>query len=716
MMKSYHYFFFFLLLLGGLPSLQAQQGVPYINEKLGIKTVFPKEEWVLFDRSIDEIKVLIYAPKDNLIPRFAILLMPQEGGIKSMSDRIQEVSSSAGNLYQQLSLNKRSLGGIEAEQLVYNLGQNKIIEFGIVRAPYYMIIQVAAPWDYWANENKALALEKIFNVFQWTGPVQNGNDFDQTSAEEIRKRRADQKQESFHITKHDIFVEVEPEKRSLKVEDTFTLTANENGAHKSQLYFSLPDIAFVNSLDKKHQVTWRWEKAKDEITGNLFLQVSPPLKKGQELTLQLKASADEYHFNLSQENSSEAIIWGQVNKESSFSSHIFYYPTDRENNAAVEMKLRVPKGYTAVGGGVFLQEREEEGGNIFSYQARRGLSFSLPFGFAIARYDKVEGKTKEGSVIEVYGFPQHRPQMEKFLTTLTHSASIFEELMGPLPFSRVAFAEVSSDQPETLSSLPGLILYSNFYAQKAAQVSFPNINVHNPQVTELFILFKEFSAQWLFSTLSCSHELLEGISAYANLLFVEKQSGRGAYNEGILFCQKTYMTGVEGAKDFAIANPQIFQSQAYRSIISCKTPVILDSLRLKMGDQKFFQAWKTFCSDKKSYPDCYEQMEKVFSREKGESLQIFFDQWFFQAGYPKIQLNWYQEKENLYIITQQTQKGPLFQLSGKIQVVYNDRQPMEQTISLDKNDEKHTFMIVTKGQVVEVRFAVEDTLLWDLVN
>jgi aminopeptidase N len=69
-----------------------------------------------------------------------------------------------------------------------------------------------------------------------------------------------------------------------------------------------------------------------------------------------------------------------------------------------------------------------------------------------------------------------------------------------------------------------------------------------------------------------------------------------------------------------------------------KSAFVFHLLRREIGDEPFWRGLKTFVSQYRNQPADWESIEEVFSRESGQQLRWFFEQWVEQPGAPMVSL------------------------------------------------------------------------------
>jgi aminopeptidase N len=84
-----------------------------------------------------------------------------------------------------------------------------------------------------------------------------------------------------------------------------------------------------------------------------------------------------------------------------------------------------------------------------------------------------------------------------------------------------------------------------------------------------------------------------------------------------------------------------------------KAAFVLHMLRIKIGDKAFFDGLKKYLQQG-AYGFAYTQdLKSILEAESGQDLTVFFNQWYYGEGYPKLQINWEQKGSKLTVTIDQ---------------------------------------------------------------
>ncbi len=669
-----------------IPSIPGEEEKIYNNPELGISFRLPGENWKLTDQSQGVAKVLIFSPKADLSTRCTVLYLPAMLLPEDLITREKQIKDILGEKYRRISYGKDTLGGKEANRLEYATQLTTTIEYGLKDKAFYLVFQLSAPDAAWQNQSIRKELEGIKASFRFTGEARlEPVAVDASTPAEVKARRLEagrKETPKFELTRHELAVQIDPAAHSLKARDRITIRSGKDGLSRIELYYT---VVTVDRVEPASRVTWETHDPGDKGgAGSLEISFRKPLHEGEEILLIVDTSSQDYIQHVEGGLVQEIAVVGQVREDCCFSSHILYYPLDQVNDAAMEISFTVPLGYTAVTGGSLMETRQEKDQAFFRYKTELRKPRALPFGFAVGRYVRLEAKSGSGLPLAVYGYPGEEKRIQQRLDVAVEAADLFEKMMGPLPFEGVRFVHVTPVKKEMGVSLPGLILISDMYFSDIEAVDISDGNLNRRDALSLLIVTDELSHQWNFYAVPLPNELAEGVSTFTNALFVEHRHGHDAYRKAIAFCRNAYQVSVKLNKDAAIADPRIYQTQAYRGIAFCKVPVVLDMLRTELGDEVFFAAWRKAFQHFDEKEDGYEILERSFSEVSGRDLTRFFDQWFFTPGCPEIAVAFSREGKDLAITIRQVQKGAPYYLTGDLLIRGKKGETFRRSVTLSE--------------------------------
>ncbi len=161
----------------------------------------------------------------------------------------------------------------------------------------------------------------------------------------------------------------------------------------------------------------------------------------------------------------------------------------------------------------------------------------------------------------------------------------------------------------------------------------------------------EMSHMWYGDMVTCvdfaNIWLNEGFATYLECLYAGHANGRAYFRQYI--ASKAYAAILQDrSRRFPVYNPPEAEIYNYGTIY-CKGAWVEHMLRWVLGDT----AWESpgvFFAALRAYGDSFrygtastDDYCRINEQVSGQELSWFFDEWIYQAGYPKYRLNWWSE-------------------------------------------------------------------------
>lgn len=673
-----------------------------LDKRAGVEIALPGEDWKQKDLSASGVVVRLYSPSKTMVPRVTLMRFPKVFLKEGMKTRAKQIEAAAPDA-KRVRFEKDELGGREATAFVYDSRGVRTEERSVELEDAWVIVQIAAAVSDW--EDKADTYASVWES------VKLLKESSKPKVLRVRTRtpaqiRADRARmqpgpRSFGVASHDIRLDLDPGQNDLSVRDDLVVEGLDDTLEKLDLLCSHVKVDGFTSEGR----TLAWKRTSPQT---IEVALAEPLRKGGQVKLRFTAHSEDYRFAVDQKLVAEVAVLGQVTAESSFSSHVYYYPVDRPNDAAVTFAISVPKGYVAVTGGDALGSELAGDRRVFRYGTRQRTPRGLPFGFAAGRFARLSDRTPGGIELELY-FPQGKEkEARQRLDVAVESGALLERWMGPLPWKRVAFCNVRPFRKETGVSLPGLILISDRFFRDVTGVEIHGDAMDDLNVMGLMVVADELSHQWNFYSVPLPNELAEGVSTFTNLLWVGKRAGPGEYRKGIDYCANAYLATAAANEDVAVADPAIYRSPMYRAVAFCKVPAALDLLRQRLGEETFRKAWHQAFVELRGQKGSFDRFAHAFGEAAGVDVAPFFEQWMFQPGYPRLSAVWANArvagKDVVKLEVEQTQPAALFDVALEVTPARGDAgEPETQLVRVSQRKQKFLLKLAgpVKGLYVE---------------
>lgn len=363
--------------------------------------------------------------------------------------------------------------------------------------------------------------------------------------------------------------------------------------------------------------------------GNTIMKVDlpEPLKQGEsiELTMDYKVvipSANERfgygdnHFNLGNWYPVAAVYdkegWN-LDK---------YYPIGDpfySDTANYEVTITAPKEYVIAASGKLVSDKEEGANKTWTFQGNSMRDFAF-----VANKDfKVAEKNVDGTIVKSYYYKDDEKRGREALDIGVNSIKIFNEKFGKYPYP--TYSVVETVFPSGME-YPGLVYISDSYYK-----SFSNRDVLT------IVVVHETGHQWFYSLVGNDQVdeawLDEGFATYSESIYIEnafsKQRGKNYFSnsveerrnevisEGII--DGVVVRGLDEFKNWDDYGPTVYTAGA----------VVLNELRNKLGDEKFFQVIQEYYKEFQFKIATTDDFINVSERVAGQELDDFFNTWLY---------------------------------------------------------------------------------------
>lgn len=231
------------------------------------------------------------------------------------------------------------------------------------------------------------------------------------------------------------------------------------------------------------------------------------------------------------------------------------------------------------------------------------------------------------------------------------------------------------------------------------------------------IIAHELMHQWFGDLVTCESwsnlTLNEGFASYAEYLWNEYKYGKDEAEYIFLIEQEGYMDEAQTEPKSLIRyryqdKDDMFDSHSYN-----KGAAVLHMLRKYIGDEAFFAGLNAYLAENEYQSVEVAQLRMAFEKITGEDLNWFFDQWFFYAGHPELEVRHQFNNDTLTLTVAQTQADnvPIFKIPVFIDIWKNDQLF---SFPVEINDAYETYIFPMEGKPDVVIFDSERQLLAEI--
>ena len=305
---------------------------------------------------------------------------------------------------------------------------------------------------------------------------------------------------------------------------------------------------------------------------------------------------------------------------------------------SIDIYVKCPSAYRVASNGLLLSENSFGSGKLFHWKSRYPIAAYL-VAIAVTNYavysDFVPLSTKTLQVLN-YVYPEGLAATQNDTKELVKVIQFFDSLLIEYPFAKEKYGHAQFGwgggmEHQTMSFVGG------FY---------------------LSLLAHELAHQWFGDHVTCgSWEdvwLNEGFATYFEWLITERYSKAG-WLAGLPDVVTSVCSEPGGSVkcDDTTQVPRIFDGRLSYS----KGAFLLRMLRYKIGDAAFYTALRNYLNDpvlKNNYAKT-PQLKAHFEATSKQDLGKFFDQWYYQQGYPSYHAVWNQEGSVVTVTLSQNQ-------------------------------------------------------------
>jgi len=240
-----------------------------------------------------------------------------------------------------------------------------------------------------------------------------------------------------------------------------------------------------------------------------------------------------------------------------------------------------------------------------------------------------------------------------------------------------------------------------------------NTIINNMSQSWFMVSVHELAHMWFADMITCldwHHGWVnEGFASYAEALWIENTSGINAYHN--------YMQDFEYYSGGSVYMQDVSDPfNVFQGIIYDKGAYILHMLRHVLGDAVFFECLQEYATDLefKYKWATTEDFQSVCEQVSGIDLSDFFDQWVYDAYFPKYEFDYYQDEvfnTEVAILQKQGDQGwrQIFKMPIDIRFEFIDG--TDTTIAVQNNEIYQSYNFAFSQEIVSVSLDPDNWVL-----
>lgn len=417
---------------------------------------------------------------------------------------------------------------------------------------------------------------------------------------------------------------------------------------------NLKDLTFKYSDGKQIDIVLD-KVYKADQTFTVFVDyVAKPEERKTGGSAAISSDKGLYFINpLGEDPSTPQQIWTQGETESSSC----WFPTfDKPNERCTQdIKITVDEKYKTLSNGVLKTSTKNTDGTRTDYWVMDKPHAPYLFMMAVGDFAVVKDKWNNIDV-DYYVEPKFEKDAKAIFPHTPEMLQFFSDKLGvTYPWSKYAQIIVREYVSGAMENTTAVI-FGDFLQKSSRELIDASINES--------IVAHEMFHHWFGDLVTCEHwtnlTLNESFANYSEYLWFEHKHGRDMADHHRQEEMQGYLGQASGGSIHPLVHfgyddkEDMFDAHSYN-----KGGTILHMLRDYVGDDAFFAALKKYLTDNQYTAAEAHQLRLAFEAVTGEDLNWFFNQWYFSAGHPvlEIQHHYNAADKEVEINVVQTQEG-----------------------------------------------------------
>jgi hypothetical protein len=503
---------------------------------------------------------------------------------------------------------------------------------------------------------------------------------------------------------HDLKVTLKPDQQFIRVTDTIHLPGH---LIKKKIHFLLHGNLAIVSLSRDIKI----EKEKGELKAEFFgintarfeIKKKIPInhysfqfpgepgktEKGKILTIEYEGTI---HHSIKKTGAEYARGFSETpgiisDKGVYLAGAAFWLPWFNHDLVTFKLETTIPEPWDVLSQGKRVLHEKKEGSQVTIWDSPEPMDEVYLVAAAFKEYSLKVGK------VNVMAFLREKDDSlaNKYLETTGQYLEMYENLIGPYPFSKFAlvenFWETGYGMPSFTLLGPQVIRFPFILHS-----SYPHELLHNWWGNSVYVNYE--SGNWC-----------EGLTTYLADHLIKEQRGQGSeYRKTTLQGYTHYAAGKE--EEFPLTQFKARYDALSSSIGYGKSQMLFHMLRRQIGDQFFKKSLQHFYKENKYKRATFEDVRKSVEAVTGKDFKDFFQQWVTRSGAPEIRIvnATVEKKEKGFLLRfslEQIQKDKTYTLTIPVAITLNGKKQAE-IIDVNMVEKQHQFEFSFDQQPIRI--------------
>ena len=391
-------------------------------------------------------------------------------------------------------------------------------------------------------------------------------------------------------------------------------------------------------------------------------------------------------------------IWTQGETESSSA----WFPTiDKPNQKTTqEIYMTVPAKYTTLSNGKLVSQKNNGNGSRTDYWKMDLPHSPYLFMMAVGNF-KVYKDNWKGKEVSYYLEPKYAPYAKTIFGYTPETIGFYSKLLGiDYPWNKysqiVVRDYVSGAMENTTATLHGD--YVQGTDREFLDRYYSTSEGESTVVHELFHQwFGDYATAESWSNLTVN----ESFADLSETLWAEYKYGKDEGDAHIAADRKNYLGNAEAATKDLVRFHYNDKEDVFDVVTYQKGGAILYMLRNFLGNDAFYKGLNIYLKTNAFKNAEAQQLRLAFEEASGKDLNWFFNQWYYNAGHPVLNISyaWDEGTKTQSVYLKQTQSAAAFAL------------PMAVDIYTGSKTERHMVWMRNKADTLTFKLAAKPSLV-----
>ncbi|KIC89288.1 M1 family metallopeptidase [Flavihumibacter sp. ZG627] len=349
-----------------------------------------------------------------------------------------------------------------------------------------------------------------------------------------------------------------------------------------------------------------------------------------------------------------------------------------------EILMTVPSKYVTLSNGKMISSKANNDGTRTDHWKMDLPHAPYLFFMGVGDYAVVKDNYK-GKEVSYYVEKEYAPVARKIFGNTPEMMAYFSKITG-IDYPWVKYAQivgrdyVSGAMENTTATL---------HQESAQQDARELLDENRWEDVIAHELFHHWFGDYVTAESWSNLTLNESFADYSETLWNEYKYGKDAGAATSYAGMQGYLANPANAEKHLARFHYQDKEDMFDGVSYQKGGRILHMLRNYLGDSAFFKGMNKYLTANKFKAAEAHHLRLAFEEVSGRDLNWFFNQWYFNAGHPKLKINYIYDDaaKTVDVIIEQTQGGDqLFQLPFAIDIYEGGKKTRHNVIASNKTD------------------------------